>query len=289
MGPGGSAEESNMRAAFITGYGDNSVVGFGDIADPTPGADEALIEVRAAGTNPVEISMREGHFKATLPFSFPQVMGYDIAGVVASAPTGSAFNAGDEVYARIPNRRLGAYAERTVVPVRLLARKPRSLSFEEAASLPTVALTTWQAFIERAQLKSGERMLIQAGAGGVGAFAIQLAKHMGAFVVATGGPGSQDFMAKLGADRTSDYTSDTLQEAGPFDVVYDGVCGPMIERGIDALREGGRYIGLVRVADARSYREIGLPAPIAEQAAAGVQPFVERANARKASFHGPLT
>ncbi len=89
IGPGGSAEESNMRAAFITGYGDNSVVGCGEIADPTPGADEALIEVRAAGTNPVEISMREGHFKATLPFSFPQVMGYDIAGVVASAPTGS--------------------------------------------------------------------------------------------------------------------------------------------------------------------------------------------------------
>jgi len=86
-----------MRAAFITGYGDNSVVGYREIADPSPGADEALIEMRAAGTNPVEISMREGHFKATLPFSFPQVMGYDIAGVVASAPTGSAFKAGDEV------------------------------------------------------------------------------------------------------------------------------------------------------------------------------------------------
>jgi len=278
-----------MRAAFITGYGDNSVVGFGDIADPTPGADEALIEVRAAGTNPVEISMREGHFKATLPFSFPQVMGYDIAGVVASAPTGSTFKAGDEVYARLPNRRLGAYAERAVVPVSLLARKPRSLSFEEAASLPTVALTTWQAFIERAQLKSGERVLIQAGAGGVGAFAIQLAKHMGAFVVATGGPGSQDFMAKLGADRTIDYTREKFEDAGPFDVVYDGVCGPLVERGIDALREGGRYVGLVRVADAQSFREVGLPAPIAEQAAAGVRPFVERASARKASFHGPLT
>jgi NADPH:quinone reductase-like Zn-dependent oxidoreductase len=179
-----------MRAAFIAGYGDNSVMGYGEIADPTRGADEALIEVRAAGTNPVEISMREGHFKATLPFSFPQVMGYDIAGVVASAPMGSAFKAGDEVYARLPNRRLGAYAERAVVPLGLLARKPRSLSFEEAASLPTVALTTWQAFIERAQLKLSERVLIQAGAGGVGAFAIQLAKHMGAFVVATGGPNS---------------------------------------------------------------------------------------------------
>jgi NADPH:quinone reductase-like Zn-dependent oxidoreductase len=278
-----------MRAAFITGYGDNSVVCSGEIADPTPGADEALIEVRAAGTNPVEISMREGHFKATLPFSFPQVMGYDIAGIVASAPAGSAFKAGDEVYARLPNRRLGAYAERAVVPVSLLARKPRSLSFEEAASLPTVALTTWQTFIERAQLKSGERVLIQAGAGGVGAFAIQLAKHMGAFVVATGGPGSQDFMAKLRADRTIDYTREKFEDAGPFDVVHDGVCGPLVERGIDALREGGRYVGLVRVADAQAFREAGLPAPIAEQAAAGVRPFVERASARKASFHGRLT
>src|ERR1700752_4059526 len=120
-----------MRAAFITGYGDNSVVGYGEIADPVPGADEALIEVRAAGTNPVEISMREGHFEATLPFSFPQVMGYDIAGVVISAPKGYTLKAGGEVCAGLPNRRLGAYAELAVVPVGLLARKPRALSFEE--------------------------------------------------------------------------------------------------------------------------------------------------------------
>src|SRR5258708_18968150 len=110
---------------------------------------------------------------------------------------------------------------------------------------------------------------------------------MGAFVVATGGPGSQDFMAKLGADRTIDYTREKFEDAGPFDVVHDGVCGPLVERGIDALREGGRYVGLVRVADAQAFRETGLPAPIAEQAAAGVRPFVERASARKASFHGP--
>ena len=278
-----------MRAAFITGYGDNSVVGCGEIPDPTPSADEALVEVRAAGINPVEISMRDGHFKAAIPFNFPQVMGYDIAGVVISAPPGSGYKADIEVYARLPNRRLGAYAERVAVPVGLLARKPESLSFEEAASLPTVALTTWQAFTERAQLKSGERVLIQAGAGGVGAFAIQLAKHIGAFVVATGGPDSQDFMAKLGADRTIDYTREKFEDAGAFDVVYDGVCGPLVERGIDALREGGRYVGLVRVADAQSYRDAGLPAAVAEQVAAGVRPFVERARARGASFHGPLT
>jgi NADPH:quinone reductase-like Zn-dependent oxidoreductase len=202
---------------------------------------------------------------------------------------GSAFKTGDEVYARLPTARPGAYAERAVVPVGLLAHKPKSLSFEEAASLPTVALTTWQGLVERAQLKSGERLLIQVGAGGIGAFAIQLAKHLGAFVIATGGPDKQDFMQSLGADRTIDYTRETFEDAGPFDVVYDGVCGPLIERGIDVLGEGGRYVGLVRVADARAYREAGLPAPAAEQAAARSRPFVDRASARKVEFHGLIT
>jgi NADPH:quinone reductase-like Zn-dependent oxidoreductase len=284
-----SERETWMRAAYITAYGDNSVVTHGEIPDPVPGANEALINVRAAGVNPVEIAMRQGLFHAAFPFKFPQVMGYDISGQVVSASAGAAFKAGDEVYARLPNPRPGAYAERAVVPVGLLAHKPQSASFEEAASLPTVALTTWQAFKERAKLKTGERVLIQAGAGGVGVFAIQLAKQMGAHVVATGGPGSQDFMRKLGADRTIDYTRERFEDAGPFDVVYDGVCGPLVERGIDALAKGGRYVGLVRVADAQAYQEIGFPPPIAEKAAAGVQPFVERAQQRGGEFHGPLT
>src|SRR5271155_3734800 len=278
-----------MRAAYINGYGDNSVVTVGAVADPIVGTNEALVANRAAGVNPVEIAMRQGLFHAAFPFKFPQVMGYDISGVVAAAPAGSPFKKGDEVYARLPNPRPGAYAERAAVPVNLLAHKPRSLSFEEAASLPTVALTTWQAFKERAQLKSGERVLIQAGAGGVGVFAIQLAKRMGAYVVATGGSSNQEFMTQLGADRTIDYTRERFEDAGPFDVVYDGVCGPLVERGIDALAKGGRYVGLVRVADAKAYGEIGFPPPIAEKAAAGIQPFVERARQRGGEFHGPLT
>src|SRR5271154_7239997 len=243
-----------MRAAYINGYGDNSVVTSGEVANPIVGTNEALVAIRAAGINPVEIAMRQGRFHAAFPFAFPQVMGYDISGIVVSAPAGSAFKAGDEIYSLLPNRRPGAYAERAVVPVSLLAHKPRSLSFEEAASLPTVALTTWQAFVERAKLKSGERVLIQAGAGGVGAFAIQLAKHMGAYVVATGGPSSQSFVKGLGADQTIDYSTQSFESAGPYDVIYDGVCGPLIERGIDALKPGGRYVGLGRVADTQAYR-----------------------------------
>ncbi len=278
-----------MRAAFITNYGDNSVIQTGEIADPIPGADEALIEVRAAGVNPVEIAIRQGHYHKVAPCAFPQVMGYDISGVVRSVPEGSAFKEGDEVYARLPGNKLGAYAELVAVPVSLLALKPTTLSHIEAASLPTVALTTWQALNERAHLKAGEKILIQAGAGGVGTFAIQLAKHMGAFVTATGGPDSQDFMAGLGADVTIDYTAAPFEDAGPFDVVFDGVCGPLVNRGIDSLRKGGRYVGIVRTADSRAYRELGVPAPVADAIAAGVQPFVDRATAQGVEYHGPLT
>lgn len=278
-----------MRAAFIRGYGDNSVVSYGEVPDAVAGPGQALVEVRAAGINPVEIAMRQGAFHAAFPFSFTQVMGFDISGVVRAAPEGATFKAGDEVYARLPNRTLGAYAELAAAPLELLAPKPKRLSHTEAASLPTVALTTWQAFTERARLKAGESILIQAGAGGVGSFAIQLAKHMGAVVTATASATNQSWMADLGADRTVDYAKARFEDFGPFDVVYDGVCGPLVERGIASLRPGGRYVGLVRMADVQSYREMGFPEAVAAGAAAGVQPFVEQAKAKGAEFHGPLT
>jgi len=278
-----------MRAAFITGYGDNAVVSHGEVPEPVAGPGQALIEVRAAGINPVEVAMRQGAFHAAFPFTFPQVMGFDISGVVRTAPDGAPFMAGDEIYARLPNRTLGAYAELAAVPVELLALKPKRLSFIDATSLPTVALTTWQAFVERARLAAGESILIQAGAGGVGSFAIQLAKHFGAVVTATAGAANQHWMAELGADRTIDYAHEQFEEAGPFDVVYDGVCGPLVERGIQSLKPDGRYVGLVRVADAQSYREMGFPDAVAATAAAGVQPYVEQARAKRAAFHGPLT
>jgi NADPH:quinone reductase-like Zn-dependent oxidoreductase len=215
--------------------------------------------------------MRQGLFHAAFPFTFPQVMGYDVSGVVLSAPADSSWKVGDEVYARLPNRTPGAYAERVAVPQDLLARKPAKVSHEEAASLPTVALP------------------IQAGAGWVGSFAIQLAKHMGAVVTATGGPGNEAWMKDLGAHRIVGYTCEKFEDAGPYYVVYDGICGPLIERGIDRLRRGGRYVGLVRTADKQSYREMGFPEPIATQAAAAVQPYIDRARARAGEFHGPLT
>jgi len=278
-----------MRAAFLTGYGGNEVVACGDLPEPVPKGSDALIEVRAAGVNPVELAIRAGHYRQLMPSTFPQVPGFDIAGVVRQAPADSPFQPGDEVFARLPNHAPGAYAQRVAVPSALLAHKPRSLSFVEVASLPTVALTTWQAFLERAQLQRGERVLIQAGAGGVGSFAIPFAKHLGAHVTATAGPANQAFLKELGVDQAVDYTRERFEDFSPYDVVYDGVSGELTERSILSLAPGGRYVGLVGMSDARAFMSLGLPEAMAKAAAGGVARFEALAASRGVQFHGPIT
>jgi NADPH:quinone reductase-like Zn-dependent oxidoreductase len=279
-----------MKAAYLKQYGGNDMIGFGDLPDPVVMAGSVIVDVCAAGINPVEIAMRNGEFKRSMKFKFPWVMGFDISGVIRETGPGvHGWKRGDEVFTRLPNRTMGAYAERALVPANLLALKPGNISHLEAASLPTVALTTWQAFAERAHLKAGESVLIQAGAGGVGSFAIQLAKHLGAEVAATAGSANQAFLLDLGVDIPIDYTRQRFEDFGPFDVVYDGVGGELITRSIDVLRPGGRYVGLVRSADARAYREFGIPAPLAWLAARRVAPYQRSAKRRGAEFHGILT
>ncbi len=278
-----------MFAAYLTGYGGQEVVGFGEVPAPIPSGDEVLIEVHAASVNPVELAIRSGRYKQLMPLTFPHIPGFDISGVVIKAPQGSGFTEGDEVYARLPGHKTGGYAEQVAVSASILARKPKRISHIEAASLPTVALTTWQSFFERAHLKRDDRILIQAGAGGIGSFAIQLAKHVGAHVTATAGKSNQAFLKELGADQAVDYTQSRFEGFGPYDVVYDGVCGELVERSILSLAPGGRYVGLVMVSDARAYKSIGLPEHIAKVAAASIAPYEALAAAHKVEFHGPLT
>jgi len=278
-----------MFAAYLTGYGGQEVMRFGQVPAPTPIENEALIAVHAASVNPVELAVRSGRYKQLMPLTFPHIPGFDISGVVIKAPPGSGFSEGEEVYARLPGHRPGGYAEQITVPTSILARKPERISHIEAASLPTVALTTWQAFFERAHLKRSDRILIQAGAGGIGSFAIQLAKHVGAHVTATAGTSNQTFLTELGADQAIDYTQSRFEDFGPYDVVYDGVCGELVEQSILSLAPGGRYVGLVMVSDARAYMSIGLPEHIAKAAAASIARFEALASERKVEFHGPLT
>lgn len=278
-----------MKAAFLTGYGGNEVVAFGELPEPEVKDGDVLIDVFAAGVNPVELAMREGNYRQLLPFTFPQVPGFDVSGVVIRAPEDSGFKAGDAVFARLPGNAVGAYAERVAVPAHLLARKPSTLSHIEAASLPTVALTAWQAFLERVHLKPGERVLIQAGAGGVGTFAIAFAKHLGAHVTATASTANQDFLKELGVDQAVDYSRERFEDFGPYDVVYDGVCGELTERAILSLKPGGRYVGLVRLADARAFMSLGLPEAMAKAASAGNARFEALAAEHGVAFHGLIT
>jgi len=278
-----------MKAAFLTGYGGSEVVATGYIAEPKLKEGEVLVQVRAVGVNPVELAIRAGHYRQLMPLTFPHVPGFDISGVVLQASPDSQFKEGDEVFARLSNHTSGAYAERVAVPQNLLARKPAAISHVEAASLPTVALTTWQAFHERAHLKSGEKVLIQAGAGGVGTFAIPFAKHLGAHVTATAGASNQQFIKDLGVDQSVDYTNERFEDFGPYDVVFDGVGGELTQRSIMSLAPGGRYVGLVGMSDARSFMSLGLPESSAKAAAAGVAVYEALAASRNAEFHGPLT
>ncbi|WP_323901364.1 NADP-dependent oxidoreductase [Aeromonas caviae] len=278
-----------MKAAYLMGYGGQEVMNCGELPEPFPKENEILVAVHAASVNPIELAIRAGKYQQLMPLTFPHVPGFDISGVVVWAPHGSRFGAGDEIYARLPGHKQGAYAEHIVVAESLLAHKPRSLSHIEAASLPTVALTTWQAFFERAHLKRDERILIHAGAGGIGSFAIQLAKYVGAHVTATAGTTNQTFLQELGVDQAIDYTQTRFEDFGPYDVVYDGVCGDIVERSINSLSPGGRYIGLVMVSDARAFMSIGLSESIAKVAAAGIAPFEALSASRQVEFHGPLT
>lgn len=278
-----------MKAAFLSGYGSNEVVSYGDMPEPQLRSGEVLIAVKAASVNPVEIPMRDGRYSQFLPYTFPKIPGFDLSGVVIEAYEGSKFQVGDEVFGRLATNGPGAYAEKVAVSEQFLALKPMNISHVEAASLPTVALTTWQAFFERAKLKRDDRILIHAGSGGIGTFAIQLAKYIGAHVTATAGPKNQDFLKQLGVDQVLDYTKDNFEEYGPFDVVYDSVCGSLVERSINNIVPGGKYVGLVMVTDVRSYISQGIPELIAKVAASGIVRFELLANSRQVEFHGPLT
>jgi NADPH:quinone reductase-like Zn-dependent oxidoreductase len=279
-----------MKAAYLTGYGGSEVIKYGDLPDPVLQPKHVLVDVQATGVNPVEIAMRSGEFRKYQKYQFPHVMGLDISGIVSEVGGGvTGFEVGDEVYAVLPGRKQGGYAQKVSVPFENLALKPKTLSFIEAASLPTVALTVWQAFQERVKLQRGEKILIQPGAGGIGTFAIQLALHMGAEVYATAGSKNQDFLKELGVQRPIDYSKSQVGDFGPFDVVLDGLGGQNIEPSIQCLKPKGRYVGLVRAADARAFREIGVPALVAWLAARRVRRYQQLAKARNVEYHGVLT
>ena len=233
----------------------------GEMPDPEVRDDDVLVEIHAAGVNQLDTKIRAGEFKRFLPYHLPVVLGNDLAGIVVRVGSKvQRFQPGDEVYARPDKDRIGAFAERISVHEDDLALKPRSLTMEEAASVPLVALTAWQALVERANLRKGQRVLIQAGSGGVGIIAIQLAKHLGATVATTTSTENVDWVKRLGADTVIDYKRDDFETVlHDYDLVLDSLGGETLEKSLRVLKPGGKVIGIGGPPDPDFAREIGSP------------------------------
>ncbi|MFF2374873.1 NADP-dependent oxidoreductase [Streptomyces xiamenensis] len=247
-----------MRAFMVERYGDSSVRA-GEIPDPQLGPDDVLVRIHAAGVNPLDNKISKGEFKAILPYRTPFVLGNDLAGTVAGAGAAvTGFAVGDEVFARPGKDRIGTFAELIAVHQDDLAPKPASLTMEEAASLPLVALTAWQALVERAHLRSGQKVLIHAGSGGVGTIAIQLAKHLGAFVATTASTANTDLVTELGADVVIDYKKQAFETIlHDYDVVLDTLGGDTLTTSLRVLKPGGKIISIAGPPDPAFARELG--------------------------------
>ncbi|WP_020558417.1 NADP-dependent oxidoreductase [Thiofilum flexile] len=235
-----------MQAFILERYGKQRTLLLTDIAEPEPQDDEVVIQIHAASVNVLDAKIRDGAFKFILPYRLPLVLGHDVAGVVTKLGSRvSRFKVGDEVYARVDDFHIGTFAQSIAVKEHSLAHKPANISMVEAASLPLVTLTAWQALKERAQLTKGQHIFIQAGSGGVGTVAIQLAKYLGASVATTTSSSNIDWVKQLGADVVIDYkTQDIESMLHDYDVVLHSQNEKILAKSLRVLRRGGRLISI---------------------------------------------
>jgi len=236
-----------MKAVCIYSYGGPEVLIYEDAPCPHPGEGEVLVKVHAAGINPVDWKVREGHLKEMLHHSFPLILGWDVSGVVESLGANlERLKVGDEVYSRPDISRDGAYAEFIVIKESEVALKPKSIDHIHAAALPLAGLTAWQTLFDAGALSPGQRVLIHAAAGGVGSLAVQLAKWKGAVVIGTASARNHDFLRNLGIDQVVDYEREKFEDVvQPVDVVLDTMGGEIQERSWKVLKRGGILISIV--------------------------------------------
>ncbi len=247
-----------MRAIALTAYGGPEQLQLMELPTPVPADDEVLIEVVCAGVNPVDWKIREGRLKERMPNAFPLIPGWDAAGTVAAVGRNvSTFKGGERVFAycRKPVIQWGTYAEYVTMDAAHVAPMPANLDFAQAAAIPLAGLTAWQSLFDSACLDRGQRVLIHAGAGGVGSLAIQLARHVGATVYTTASASNHDYVRSLGADHAIDYTREdfvaAMQRLVPdgVDVVYDTVGGEVYRRSYAVLKRGGYLVSILEQPD----------------------------------------
>ena len=249
-----------MQAFILDAYKKKGALRFGDMPEPGLRDDDALVEIHAAGLNPLDAKVRDGEFKMILPYRPPFILGHEMAGTIVRVGSNvRGFKEGDQVYARPRDGRIGTFARLIVVDQADLALKPANLSMEEAASIPLVGLTAWQALVEQAGRKKGQKILIHAGSGGVGTFAIQLAKHLGATVATTTSTANVALVESLGADIVIDYKKQDFETLlSGYDVVLNSLDGDTLRKSLNVLRPGGKLISISGPPDPAFAREQGL-------------------------------
>ncbi len=246
-----------MQALTFQRYGKTPGIGFQDIPRPSLQPDQMLVEVHAAGVNPIDNMIPTGLFKPVLRMQLPATLGSDLAGIIVEVGSRvTRFKVGDAIFASIFDQGNGSLAEYAVVPEHAAALKPDNLDFVQAASMPMVALTAWQALKERAALRAGQKVFIPAGSGGIGTFAIQLAQHLGARVGTTTSTGNVALVSGLGADEVVDYKKTAFEEVlRDYDVVLGTTKGDALEKSLAILKPGGQIVSLVGPLDARFARK----------------------------------
>lgn len=251
-----------MKAYIVKKYSKKDKLQLTDWAEPTVNENDVLVQVHSAGVNLLDSLIRNGEFKLFLPYKPPFVNGHDVAGIVKKIGSKvSNFKVGDEVYSRVSDYRIGTFAEYISIDEKDVSLKPTNISMEEASSIPLVGLTAWQAFVEIGKIKSGQKVFIQAGSGGVGTFAIQLAKHLGAFVATTTSTKNIDLVKSLGADLIIDYkTEDFETKLKDYDLVlHSNRDTKILDKSLRILKSGGKLISLVGPPTPEFAAQIGLP------------------------------
>ena len=249
-----------MKAFVVEKYKKKAALRRTDVTEPTVGSDDVLVQVDATAVNLIDSKVRDGEFKLFLPYRAPFTLGHDVAGtIVKIGKNVSRFKVGDAIYARPRDHRIGTFAEFIAINQADVALKPLNLNMAEAASIPLVGLTAWQALVDVGKVKPGQKVFIQAGSGGVGTIAIQLAKHLGAYVATTTSAGNAALVKSLGADLVIDYkTQDFEKILSGYDLVLNSQDAKTLDKSLNVLKRGGKAISISGPPDPAFAKELGM-------------------------------
>lgn len=245
-----------MKAIVIEQYGGEDQLVERDLPKPKLKGNQVLVEMHATSINPIDWKLREGHLKDAIKLNFPIILGWDAAGVISEVGSEvTQFKVGDEVFAR-PAMENGTYAEYVAIDENLVAQKPKGIDFNTAAAVPLAGLTAWQCLVDYGKIKKGDKVLIQAGSGGVGSFAIQIAKSFGAHVLSTASGKNEDLLKEFGVDEFIDYkTTDFTEVAKDMDIVLDSMGGEVLEKSYDVLKPGGHLVTTIGQIDEQKAKD----------------------------------